>query len=184
MNCLSESNISLLGLLSPLLHVLTSILPRLLDISEHALFYFTYLSTVFFVEHTFWWLYNTNFHSLLPSCNLSALTCLTPGFSFDLTPADLCPDLFPLCFLSVRCSCWGSRGNGTLWGTCGWWVAPGLWAPGTACVTTTGGCWDVHDDSHTPCLVSFVCRHRPLPFYQRGVQPGEQRRKSSLSFLP
>lgn len=82
-------------------------------------------------EHTVWWcrLKNTNFHPLLPSRNLTALTCLTPGSFIKFLFADLCPDLSPLClcFPLLRCSCCGSRGNVTLWGTCGWWVVPGLW---------------------------------------------------------
>lgn len=132
---------------------------------------------------------NTNFHSLLPSRNRSALTCLTPGFFLSLIP--VCwPLPWPLpssasALLLLRCSCCGSRGNVTLWGTCGWWVAPGPWLAAAWHVSppqvASGSCMMTVT---LPCIVPFSCINIVLfHFYQREVRRHVRRREVLVKVL-
>lgn len=156
--------------LLPLLHVLTLTLSRVLNmLMLCALFYFTYHSTGFLLgthPKTLNFILCPHLVTFLhwpvwPLVFLLSNSCL---LTFALPFPPLCLRL-PL----LRRSCCGSQGSVTLWGTCGWWVAPGLWLAaslGVACVTTPGGFWVVHDDSLTPCDVLFLYQHRPLTFGQ------------------
>lgn len=147
------------------------------------------LLLVLFWEHSFRWRSIKTLIFILCFHLVTFLHWLVWPLVFPLSNLPVCWPLpwplppFASAFpsLSLRCSCCGSRGNVTLWGTCGWWVAPGLrpaaslgaWHVSPA----QGGFWVVHDEqSHSPCIVPFLYLH----LYQRagsGVMWGDRKWK-------